>query len=357
MPRLHRPRSLLVSGVVATTILVASAGYASGVSPGDATPAQKKEAMSHFTAGKAAAESKSWEKAQTELRASLDVVDSPNARLLLARMLRDSGDLAGAWAEYGKTLDDAALLAAKEPRYQETVNAATTERGDLDAKLAFVTVVIAHAPPDATLKVGGRTIPPNQWSAPIFVPPGTTDVVIADAAGKELARKTVAATLGQKTPVELDAQPPPPPPAPAAPAAPSPDDVPPSDSAATAKDQVQTTSGGRSKLRPYSYVAGGVGVAGFAVFGIFGAMEKSTYHSLQSACPGNACPPDKSGDISSGKTQELVANVGLVVGIAGVAAGATLLVLSLGGSSPTAQPASSTSLVVAPNFIGLRGAL
>ncbi len=356
MSRLHRPRSLLSSGILACTMLVASAGFASGVSPGDATPAQKKEAMGHFVAGKQAAEAKSWEKAQTELRASLEVVDSPNARLLLARTLRDSGDLAGAWAEYGKTLDDAALLAAKEPRYQETVNAATGERAELDAKLAFVTVVIAHAPADATLKVGGRVIPHDQWSAPIFVPPGTTDVVVADAAGKELARQTVAATLGQKTAVELDAQPPPPP-APAAPAAPSPDDVPPSDSAAPAKDRVAPTSGDRSKLRPYAYAAGGVGVAGFAVFGIFGAMGKSTYHDLQSACPGNACPPDKASEISSGKTQELVANVGLVVGAVGVAAGATLLVLSLGGSSPTAAPAPGASLVVAPNFIGLRGAL
>jgi hypothetical protein len=355
MPR-HASRSLLASSVLACTMLVATAGRASGVSPGDATAAQKKEATSHFTAGKQAAEAKSWEKAQSELRASLDIVDSPNARLVLARTLRDSGDLAGAWAEYGKTLDDAAQLAAKEPRYQEAVNAATTERGELEAKLAFVTVTLAHGPPDASLKVGGRTIPPDQWSAPIFVPAGTVDVVVADAAGKELARKTVAATLGQKTAVELDAQPPPPP-APVVPAAPSADDVPPSDTVAPARDESATTSGGRSKLRPYSYVAGGVGVAGFAVFGIFGAMEKSTYHNLQSACPGNACPPDKSSDISSGKTQETVANVGLVVGIAGIAAGATLLVLSLGGSSPTTPAAPSTSLVVAPNFIGLRGAL
>jgi hypothetical protein len=118
-----------------------------------------------------------------------------------------------------------------------------------------------------------------------------------------------------------------------------------------------STPTGRSALRPYSYVAGGVGVAGLVVFGIFGAMERSTYSGLQSACPGNVCPPGKSSDVSTGKTQELVANVGLGVGIAGIAAGATLFVLSLGGSSSTAPQAASTSLVVSPNFIGLRGAL
>ena len=86
-------------------------------------------------------------------------------------------------------------------------------------------------------------------------------------------------------------------------------------------------------------------------------MEKSTYSTLQSSCPGNACPPDKAADISSGKTQQLLANVGLGVGIAGVAVGATLFVLSLGGNSSTAPQAATTSLVVSPNFIGLRGAL
>jgi hypothetical protein len=107
-----------------------------------------------------------------------------------------------------------------------------------------------------------------------------------------------------------------------------------------------------------AYVAGGVGAAGLITFAIFGAMEKSAYSSLQSACPNNVCPPSKSGDISSGKTDQVVANVALGVGLVGVAAGATLFVMSLGGSSsPSASQAASTSLVVSPTFIGLRGSL
>jgi len=343
------PCALFASGVLACSILLGSAAHASGVAPGEANAAQKKEAMAHFTVGKRAAESKNWEEAEVELRKSLDVVDSPNARLMLSRALRDSGKLGVAWTEYGRTMDTAAALSVADPRYTQTADAARTEQGELEPKLAFVTITVQHAPPDATLKVGGRLVPHDEWTAPVVVASGAVDVVLTGADGKELTRKTVPAAVGEKTPVELEAQPPPPV---VAPPPPSKDDVPPE---RLEQPKVEAPSN-RASLRPYAYVAGGVGVAGLALFGIFGAMEKSTFSSLQSSCPGNVCPPDKSSDISSGKSQQLVANVALGVGIAGVAAGATLFVLSLGGHS-SSTPAAGTALVVSPNFVGLRGAL
>jgi hypothetical protein len=82
-------------------------------------------------------------------------------------------------------------------------------------------------------------------------------------------------------------------------------------------------------------------------------MSNSDYSDLQSSChPG--CPASKSSEIDNGKTNQLIANIGLGLGIAGVAAGATLFVLSLGGKS---APAATTGLVVGPGFVGLRGTL
>jgi hypothetical protein len=352
MSRPRRYRALLGYGILACAVLVAPVVHASGLAPGDATAAQKKEAIEHFDAGKRAAEANNWDKAVTELRASLDVVDSPNTRLLLARAMRDSGQVEDAWVQYGQTVDSATALALKDDHYAKTADAAKAERGALETQLAFVVVDVKNAPADAVLKAGGRTIPREQWGTPVLVPPGTVDVTIADASGKELATKTVAATIGDHTPVALDAQPPPPP-AVVPPSPPAQDDIPPSD-----RPQVETpsTTGGRARLRPYAYIAGGVGAAGLLVLAISGGMEKSTYNGLVSACPGDRCPPGKASDISSAKTEQVLANVGLGVGLAGVAAGATLFVLSLGGHAPS-PPAGGTSLVVTPNFIGLRGAL
>jgi len=351
-----RSRAVLASGILACTLLVASAAHASGVAPGDASPAQKKQATEHFDAGRRAVDAKDWDKAASELRASLEVVDSPNARLLLARALRDSGKTDDAWVEYGQTVQSATTLALKDEHYTKTAEAAKTERGELEPQLAFVVVDVKNAPADAVLTAGGRAIAQGQWSAPIVVPPGTVDLVLADASGKELARKTIDAPIGEYTTVALDGQPPPavvaPPPGP-----PSKDDLPPADRPGVDAQAEAPTSGGRARLRPYAYIAGGVGAAGLLVFAISGATEKSTYNGLVSACPGNVCPPAKSGDISSAKTEQVLANVGLGVGLAGVAAGATLFVLSLGGHAPPPPQAGTTSLVIAPNFIGLRGAL
>jgi len=173
-------RSLSICAAFALAVLVTSSASADGVAPGAATPEQKKEAMDHFLVGKQAFESRNWEKSIAELRASLGIVDSPNARLELARALRDSGALGEAWTEYGQVIDDATKLAATEERYSKTADAATSERTDVEAKLSFLIVTVVNAPPDAVLKVGGRVVPHDQWRTPVIAMPGAVDVVLAD---------------------------------------------------------------------------------------------------------------------------------------------------------------------------------
>lgn len=341
----HSPRYSLLGGSVLAVLmlmLASSLALADGVAAADATSAQKKQAMDYFTAGRKAAASKDFDKAITELRASLDVVNSPNVRLEFARALRDHGVLGDAWTEYGRVIDDA----SKESKYQQALDAASVERADVAGKLAFVKVTVAHAPGDATLKMGGRAVPAGA-GGPIVVSEGAVDVVLDDAGGKELARQTVLATVGQTVPVDLDAQPPPA----AAPPATNPETPP----EASQPREASAQSSPRAKLRPYAYVAGGVGVAGVAVFTIFGLVSHSDLSDLQSSCPNASCPSSKAGEINDGRTFQTVGNVGAVVGIVGVAAGATLFVLSLGGNS--SDPASGTGLVVTPGYVGLRGSL
>jgi hypothetical protein len=332
---------------ITMTVLVTLPAAADGVAPGDANAVQKKQAMDHFMAGKAAFEAKNWEKSIAELRASLDVVNSPNARLELARSLRDSGALGDAWSEYGRVIDDATKLAATEDRYAKTADAATAERTEVEGRISFLMITVLHAPDGAVLKVYGRPVPPELWSKPIIAIPGAVDVVLFDSNGKELARQTVAATGGQQSAVTVDAQPP----APPVPVTPMADDRP-DFSKQAPPPPPPSPSTGRTKLRTYSYVAGGVGVVGFGLFTAFGLISNSDYNDLKSSCQNGHCPSSKSSEISNGQTFQTVANVGLAVGIVGIAAGATLFVLSLSpGKSDT------TGLVVGPSYIGLRGSL
>ena len=62
-----------------------------------------------------------------------------------------------------------------------------------------------------------------------------------------------------------------------------------------------------TKLRPFAFVAAGVGVAGLATFAVAGIMSNSTYSNLETTCKG-PCPPELAGDVSKGKTQQTIAN-------------------------------------------------
>jgi hypothetical protein len=346
-----RLRSLLATCLLTGSLIAPLDAAAAGVSPMDASVDQKKSATEHFIAGKQAFESKNWDQAIAELRASLEVVDSPNAHLELARALRDSGKPSDAWIEYGRAIETATQFAPKEERYAKTADAATTERGEVEGRLAFVLVTVAHAPPNASLTVGGRVIPSEDWTAPLIVAPGEVDVVLTASGGAELARQTASASIGRTTPVSLDGS------VATGGAATGPvdeseEDKPPSDGLKLPSEPIATRPSVPTKMRPYAYAAGGIGVAGLAAFTVFGLMSNSTYSDLKNSCT-HGCPPDKRGEIDSGITQQTVANVGLAVGLVGLAAGATIFVLSM----PHSQSSGSAALVVGPGYLGIRGHL
>jgi hypothetical protein len=363
-PLPRRPRWLVPLCFAALT-LGPSVAFAAGADPTTATPNQKFMAQSHFTRARGALTLKNLPLALDEFRASYDVVASPNTRFSIARCLRDMNRLTEAYVEFGKTDAEATAAAAGDPRYAQTADAAKKEQDAVATQIGLVTVTIANAAPDATLTVAGAPVDHALWTQAVPVMPGAVDVVVSSG-GKELAKQSITVAAGEKKTVAIDVKPvvaPPPivavvPPPTAKGGSGNDDDDNPWEkqqrAAATAPLAPPADANPRAKLRPYAYVAGGVGVVGLATFAIFGLLEKSTYSGLQSDCPNHVCPASKYSDVSTGQSQQTVANVGLIVGAVGLAAGATLFVLSLPKSSPSS---SSASLVVTPSFIGVRGSL
>jgi hypothetical protein len=365
-PLLRRPRWLAPLCFTALT-LGPSVAFAAGVDPTAATPQQKFFAQSHFTRARGALTLKNLPLALDEFRASYDVVASPNTRFSIARCLRDMNRLPEAYIEFGKTDAEATAAAASDPRYAQTADAAKKEQDAVATQIGLVTVTITNADPDATLTVAGAAVDRASWTLAVPVAPGAIEVVLSSG-GKQIAKQSVTVAAGEKKVVAIDAKPvvAPPPVVPVVPpttakggVAHDDDDDNPwekqqKQQAASAALAPVAETNPRAKLRPYAYVAGGVGAAGLLTFAIFGLLEKSTYSGLQTDCPNHVCPSSKFSDVSTGQTQQTVANIGLIVGAVGVAAGATLFVLSLPKSSASS---SSASLVVAPSFIGLRGSL
>jgi hypothetical protein len=331
------PRLLLSLAALLIAGASAPSARADGALPATATPVQREQAQSRFLRGKDLMNKKDHDGALSEFRASHDIVASPNTRLEIARCLQTMGKLVEAYAEFGRTAVEAKELKAEDNRYQRAYDAAITERAQLQPMLGFVSLTVENPAEGTRVTVGGEEIRRAAWAEPAPVMAGTTAVVVRTA-GHAPVERTVTLAAGATATLTIDAQ------------SGEPDSA---AAPATAEAPVVQSPSDRSPLRTWAYVAGGVGAAGLATFAIFGAMARSTYGDLQGSCGDAPCPANKVDEVSSGKGQQTIANLGLAVGLLGAAGGATLFVLSLKKDAP----ATGSALVVAPAWIGVRGSL
>jgi hypothetical protein len=283
---------------------------AGGGAPGEKD--QKAGAQQTFEAGGKLYDAHHFEEALAAFRASYQIVASPNSHLMVARCLRDLGRTLEAYREYEAVAKEAV---EKGDRYESAAHASGEERAELQQKIALLTLRVAEPPAGLTVKIGDAPVDLAALGTALPLEPGTV-VVTAQAPSGASARADVTLTPGSASEVELklampaaDAPAPPPPPAPVV--------------------HVETPASG-VPLRTWAYVAGGVGVAGLATFGIFGAMSSSKYSSLESSCPGRRCGPGGQDDVNAGKSFQTIANVGLVLGVVGIGTGTTLFLLSRG---------------------------
>jgi hypothetical protein len=278
---------------------------ADGVSPAVATPLQREQAQSRFKRGKELMNKGRFEEASGEFRASHDIVASPNTRLELGRCMRSWGRPVAAYAELGRAAVEAKELMAEDNRYRRAYDSALAERAELEPTLGFVQLSIDNPSDGTKVTVNGEELRRAAWTEDAPVVAGTANVVV-ETPGHKPVTKSVTLAAGEKTSLAIDAQ------SGELEGGPAPAPV------------VAPVEPNRAPFRKWAYVSAGTGAAGLITFAVFGALAQSKYNDLQSACGNRPCPPSQSGNVSTGRTFEAVANVGLVVGLAG-AAGAVVL--------------------------------
>jgi hypothetical protein len=321
----------LFAALPALTLISPDAAWAQApaAAPAGPSPQDVSEAKARFEKGSGLFKSGKYAQAMEEFRASYGRVASPNSHLYIARCLMNLGQTVDAYLEYDKVAAEAQTAGEK---YAQTGETAKTERDELAPKLALVTVDVTTREPGAKLTVGGKEVPEDHWGKPFPAAPGAVEVSL-QAPSKAPATQSVNVAAGQSQSVTIGFT-----------------------SATTSPVEGGTSSsgGGMNGMRVGAFVAGGVGVAGLVTFAVAGSMSNATYKDLQNACGNGPCPQSRADDVSRGKTQQTLANVGLVVGAVGVAAGATLFVLSLRGGKK-AEATGKTELVVGPTYLGARG--
>lgn len=321
------------SFVLAAVLTITGPAFAAGVAPGQATPVQREQAQSRFLRGKEKFGKNQFDAALVEFSASLDIVTSPNTRLYVARCQEKMGRLVAAYVEYGRTEIEAKELSRDDPRYAKAGESAHEERAKIASKLGFAEITISNADASTTMKVAGDEIRRGGWSEPVPLAPGSTEVVI-ETPGHAPITRTIQVAAGEKKSLAIDA---------------AEGRVTETATATATVEPAKPSSG--LPLRTLAYGAGGVAVVGLAMFTIFGLSANGTYSDLEKACNNGPCPPGHEDEISSGRTQQTLANVGLVVFVAGAAAGATLFVLSM----PKGGEGKSAKITAGPSFVGIRG--
>jgi hypothetical protein len=306
MPLRFRTAGLLAT--LAWCTLVSSPAVAQGVSVHDANDDQKAEAQVKFLEARKAFDARQFVDAITGFRSSFDVVASPNTHLMITHAMRALGRNAEAYEELGLVAGEAQAAAAKDAKYEQTVQLANDERASLREKIALLTVTVPAGDSGATLSVAGRNIPQERWTAPIAVDPGSVTVIYQG--DDEPVVKQVEAEAGGEATVTIEiagddtpAPPPPPPPE------------------EGSKWQWTGTQ------RYIAYGVAGLGVGAFIGSAVTGSMAASQHSELQDACGDNPCP-ERQDDIDSGKTSMLVTNVLIGAGAVLVAGGAVLWFLA-----------------------------
>jgi len=319
---------------------------AAGVAPAEATPEQTELASAKYIEAKKAYTEGRFAAALVGFRASLDVVDSPNTQLMVAKALDALGLFTEAYRE-ARTAARQADAAAGQAKYAATGAAARAVMSALRPQIGLLKVVVSV--PDATrLSVGSADIAREDWGTAVPVGSGEVKVALTTPTGVET--KTVTVAMGGEASVAFDL---------------TASDVVEGQAAPTAQDApLQPPEdegggfapfGGGPDQRLVAYIAGGVGATGLTLFGIFGALHLGKHNDLEEACVDGLCQPELADDAESGRAYQTVANVSLVVGLVGVAGGAALFLTSFRGEGNKARCSHSPQIGVGQGTLSLRG--
>jgi hypothetical protein len=293
--------------------------------------AATKTATEHFKSGTTLFQQRNFGAALEKFKASYATVPSPNSGLYIARCHAELGQNKEAYNQFRRVIAEAEGRVVAEPKYKPTLDTARREIEEVSNKIALVTVQVQNAAGNSTLRIGATAIPRDQWGQPLPLDPGPVDVVL-DTVGSPPISQRHDLRAGERKTISIGGQvgvglPPPPPP--------------------------RRKSGTELELLPISLSFAGVGVAGMVMFGVGGGLSMSTYSEVEENCPnGPSCTDEL---IDRGETEQLIANIGVIIGGVGLAAGTTVFIIDVANGGSSSDAALPLNVAIGPGYVGLKG--
>lgn len=244
--------------------------------------------------------------------------DSPNVLLYIGYCKQKLGRLRDAYRAFALSARSAAT--SGEERYRPTLLAAQDQLSVLGLQLAKLTVSLAETPPGLSLTVDDELVAQADLGSPIVLEQGTHHIE-AVAAGYEPIRRELALSKGDNKTITLllvqqGAKPT-------------------TQAAPTQETGASPVSSNGLPFTTFGIVATGVGAVGLGTFAIAGLRARSIERQLQTECSEPCSDASHRSLADDGGTYQLVANVGLVTGLIGVASAATFFYLGHASKSQT----------------------
>jgi hypothetical protein len=306
-------------------------GLAGGIPVTQATDEQREQAQVLFKAAVKKSAAKNFEGALADLRASFDLVASPNTKLRISRDLGELGRWADAYREAQMAQELAETAVRIDKKYEAAEKAARVDTETLRKKVGFV--IVDLGPLRGELVVSGRTVPSADSTKPIAVDPGEVEILLRNPSG--VRSVTVAVAAGEMQSAHLRDE---------------------TTSALPKREKPPLTPfdmGEGQQITGIAFAA--AGGLGMVLFTALGLGNVGLHNSVDKQCPNQRCPESLRSDVEQGQSLQLGANVSLVIGAVGLSAGAAFLIPTFFASKRrdnSADNAPKVRALLGPNFIG-----
>lgn len=333
----------------ARTTLSAACLSSALAAAGAASAAPSDPAQAAFDHGVSLMEAGRFEEGCPSIEYSQQIDPRPGTLFTLAECEALRGRLATAIARFDEYLALYPTLTPKQQRTQgDREKSARTQREALARHVPGLRLELPpHAPPSTVVELDGRTLAPTALGSLLPLDPGK-HLIRAQAPGGPVFERSLALDKGEEKTVTLEVTAPPlPPPSPPASgnsaaagvASPVQISTPP---APTTRDE------GASGRRLAIYLAGGLGLAGFAVGGVTGALAMERKGVVDRNCAGTACNHEGKTAADTMKALGLASTIGFGVGLAGAGAAAVLILTEPRAQNPGASRGTWIAASVAP---------
>jgi len=304
--------------------------------PAAASPAEGDRAMAQslFEDGRRLMAAGDYASACPKLAESQTLDPSGGTLLNLAVCHEKQGLLATAWSDFKE-----ALSVARRDNRTDRFEVARTHLGTLEPQVPWLTVRVEGALPEQQVLLDGAPVRAAAWGTPIAVDPGRHRLESTAAGHAEWSGPLEMAVAERKVVVipELAAN---------AEAGPTPPGA-----KEETKPPAAAEEGGRSNT--LGWVVLGTGVVALGVGTYFGIAAMSTQNKVEDECPTPQTCTSTGVDLShDAQSQAWASNIGIGVGIVGVAVGSILLLTAPGSAKSGAARAVPSPLRVSASSRG-----